>query len=94
MALQGNYYSPDFESDFTNVYFKIDGIFADFVLNEIRVHVRGYVSKEARDKDANGVFKKVFKYPIPDYQNTYKSVMKYAYGLVKREMNIEGMLDV
>ena len=44
----------DYRIDFPEVYYKIDDCFIDTLDEEIRIGVRGYADKFARDDDAMG----------------------------------------
>jgi hypothetical protein len=57
----------NFWFDFKNVYFKIEKteIKFDFEKSEIKIGVRGYADKTARENNANGIFKRVYKIPMP-----------------------------
>ena len=77
----------NFWVDFENVYFKIERneLRIDFEKQEIRIPVRGYASKFAREKNANGIYKRVYRVPIPNKINltNIDDVLTYCYTKLK-----------
>ncbi len=62
MAIQKSLLKEDNEYRFTfeDVYFKIDDMFIDIMKESIRIGLRGYTSKESRENEGIGIYKKVF----------------------------------
>lgn len=76
----------EFWFDFDNAYFKIEKneLRLDFKNEIIKIPVRGYASKEAREKEASGVFKRLFKMPFPSKEDNVNlmstdDVLAYCY---------------
>ena len=58
-------------------YFKIDDIQISSKFDDVRVNIRGFVSKEARDMETSdnfiaGIYKKQFTYKLSSYDLTDK----------------------
>ena len=95
MAITRNYTSDEIENefwfDFDEAYFKIEAneLRTDFNKDVIKVPVRGYASKAARENKANGIFKRVFNIEFPkveDKINLYDrdSLIAYCYGEISK----------
>ena len=56
----------DYKFDFKEVYYKIDDLFIDTVIEEVRIGLRGYTTEYARQNNAMGIYKKVFKIKLEE----------------------------
>jgi len=86
----------DYGVDFDGVYYKIDDLFVDTLIEEVRVGVRGYASKAARESNSMGIYKKRFLIPFSDL--TPKSFSKVdiltaVYSYLKKLPDFTGMSD-
>jgi hypothetical protein len=95
MAITKVYTADDVQNeyffDFEEAYFKIEKseLRIDFHKEIIKVPVRGYASKTARDSGkANGIFKRVFNIDFPTVDDNINlvdkdSVLAYSYAKIK-----------
>jgi len=60
----------DYKFHFNSVYFKIDELFIDTLIEEIRIGIRGYTSEYARQNKGMGIYKKVFRIKFQDLNIT------------------------
>lgn len=86
MAMQGVLLKDDvknfYKIDFNKVYYKIDDCFIDVAEGEIRVGVRGYADKYARDNDGMGIFKETVLVQLSDISPesmTVEAIKKACY---------------
>ena len=111
MALQGSLSAKsednDYGIDFKGTYYKIDNVRIDVARSEVRIEVRGYASKAARELQKEreeakaptiiGIYKKTFTVKLTDLKPKsldQAAILTACYGYLKTQEDFEGTKDV
>jgi len=100
MAITGNLSATNEDNgygiDFNGVYYKIDDLLVETMMEEIRVGVRGYGSRTARETKSMGIYKKKFIIPFSNLiikSFSKNDILSAIYDYLKTLPDFTGMTD-